>query len=460
MNKLITVVLLFISFLFFSSHVDHTNVLIHQYIGGELNPNLPDDPFNYEDQAFPEHIMFTDWGTNDTTILDLVTDHGATLGRVLFFDEKLSANENLSCGTCHKQALSFADDTPFSMGVSENTSRNSMQLNDLGWSNRTGFFWDMSENNLHDMIKLPLQNENEIGVTDIDQLIDKLNDTDYYPALFNDAFGDSQITEDRIADALTQFISSMTTFNSKFDRSKMLQDVLTASEYRGHELFVQNCEVCHTDGNSFFQFEGPEFFPFLFNNGLSETDDLGAGEFWGEEFNHLFKIPTLRNIVQTAPYMHDGRFESLEEVIDHYSEDLEDNEWTGEFLPIGGFQFSQTEKTDLINFMKTLTDEEFLENEKWSDPFDRSADDGNAKEIVQSVNLFPNPTSDFAIIETINPSQKMVEAVMYNSQGQFIKKMSSHNQQILFDVSQLSAGLYHIKLNCEDEQQTISLSVI
>jgi len=313
-------------------------------LGGDLNPVLPDDPHNYRDQGFPEHLIFTDWGSNDSTILDLVTDDGATLGSVLLFDEKLSANENLSCGTCHKQAKSFADETPLSMGVTENTTRNSMQLNDLGWTNRVGFFWDMSESDLKNMISLPLKNENEIGLTDIDQLIDKLNDTDYYPKLLENAFGDSENSEERISDALTQFISSMTTFNSKFDKSHLDESILSESEINGRDIFKQTCEFCHVDGNSFFFFEGILDFPFIFNNGLSETADLGAGVVFGDKFNHLFKVPTLRNIVQTSPYMHDGRFDTLEEVIDHYSEDIEANVWTGEFIPEGGFQFTDTQK--------------------------------------------------------------------------------------------------------------------
>ncbi len=460
MKKLLISVSLILTTIFILGFSNLSTTVLNGYVGNDLVPSLPDIPFDYENQNFPLHLEETEWGFNDSTILDMVTDNGATLGRVLFFDEKLSANENLSCATCHKQELSFADDTPFSMGVTENTGRNSMQLNDLGWSNRTNFFWDLSESDLTDMISLPLRNENEIGVTDIDALIEKLEETDYYPDLFEESFGDPLITEQRINEAIAQFISSMVTFNSKFDRSHTEPGLLTESEIRGSELFSLNCSICHTDGNSFFLFGGFMDLPFIFNNGLSETNDLGAGEWMGEEFDHLFKVPTLRNIELTAPYMHDGRFESLEEVIDHYSEDLEPNEWTGEFIPADGFNYTDQQKTDLINFLKTFTDLSFTEDEKWSDPFASTTSSEEVLEVINSVNIFPNPTSDYAIIEMINPSSVMIELTVLDMSGRFIKKMSSHNEQVILDVTGFNKGNYIIELRSGSQRQSELITVL
>lgn len=137
-----------------------------------------------------------------------------------------------------------------------------------------------------------------------------------------------------------------------------------------------NCSTCHSQGAHTFFGEDVfidgnivEIFPFFFNNGLEENeDDIGVGE-WIPVFDHLFKVPSLRNIELTEPYMHDGQFTTLEEVLDHYSDGVIENEWTDFFIPSGGFQFSQGETTALLDFMKTFTDESFLIEVKWSDPF-------------------------------------------------------------------------------------------
>ena len=305
-------------------------------------PILPSEPYNYRDVEFPDHLLATDSidtgyesGGVDSSAFDFISDDAATLGRVLFYDKKLSAKENISCATCHDQSLSFTENKAVSEGVSTPTKRNSMHLNDMAWTNNKSFFWDMSQTNLHEMIRLPLTDENEIGV-DINEIKFKLASTSYYPELFAKAYGDGFIDEHRIVDALVHFISSMNTFNSKFDQESKNQFAgFSSEEIHGLELFGEFCSTCHSQGNhSLFgeilvSEEVPliEIMPFIFNNGLPEDpNDHGAGE-WNEAFNNLFKIPTLRNIELTGPYMHDGRFETLEEVVDHYSDGVVNNEW-------------------------------------------------------------------------------------------------------------------------------------
>ena len=303
-------------------------------------PILPETPYDYANIPLPEHLFNTDEdigyqrGRLDTTSFDNITDHGATLGRVLFYDKKLSAVEDISCGSCHHQELSFTENRPFSDGVNSQTKRNSLHLNDLAWTNDEEFAWHMKELSLHNMIILPLTDENEIGAN-IDDVRIKLESTDYYPELFTNAFGDSNITEDRIVDALVQFIESMTTFESKFDQG-VKEDFANFDEEEnmGRELFALNCATCHVQGKHNFTgavvndgvFE--ILFPFIFSNGLPLIgDDVGAGE-WNPEFDGLFKLPSLRNIELTGPYMHDGRFNTLDEVIDHYSDEAVATDWT------------------------------------------------------------------------------------------------------------------------------------
>jgi cytochrome c peroxidase len=187
-NTLITsfVILLFVGFMSISFNTSQKKV-VFTFMNDA--PNLPETPYEYSDIEFPQHVFDDDIPTGyeghptDTTVLDFVDDDISTLGRVLFYDEKLSALENLSCASCHSQEFSFAENTQFSQGISSLTTRNSMALNDLSWEGKTGFFWDMEFSNLEDMLDIPFKDENEIGA-DIDEVVIKMNNTDYYPELF------------------------------------------------------------------------------------------------------------------------------------------------------------------------------------------------------------------------------------------------------------------------------------
>lgn len=431
-------------------------------------PVLPAAPYEYSDISFPGHITSDTIETGyegdhiDTTILDIVQDDKSTLGRVLFYDKKLSAMENLSCGSCHKQEFSFAEDKDLSEGITSLTKRNSLQLNDLGWSNTDGFFWDMSFSTLEEMIGLPLKDENEIGAV-MEDVVVKMNATTYYADLFENAFGSAEITEERIVEALGNFISSMVTFNSRFDQEANTGFAnFTQSELNGLELFQVNCGVCHKEGSFNVTGQFPNSnevvfeLPFLFTNGLeTNPEDIGAGE-WAAGFDGLYKLPTMRNIAQTGPYMHDGRFETLDDVLDFYSDDVVETEW-GFLIPPGGFKFTDTEKSDLKAFLNTLTDDSFLTDDKWSDPF--SSIVGIENEQVLEVAISPNPMSTFAIIELDNPNNEVIKMELYNEVGQLVKADSFSGSTYQLDKNALSSGMYSVKLQGDKKHKTIKLIV-
>ena len=453
------------------SYDENQKTMQKNYIFSMFNdePVLPSTPFEYENISFPGHIKFDTIETGydgepiDTTILDLVDDDISTLGRVLFYDKTLSAMENISCASCHEQEFSFAQPEQFSEGISSLTTRNSMQLNDLGWSNNDGFFWDMSFSNLADMINLPLKDENEIGAV-MEDVVVKMNATNYYPELFEKAFGSSAINEDRIVAAIGNFISSMVSFDSRFDQQADLGFAgFTESETRGLEVFQLNCATCHKEGSFdlFNNFDESNQIvlelPFLFTNGLdANPDDIGAGE-WASGFDGLYKLPTMRNIGVTAPYMHNGSLETLDDVIEFYSEDVVDTEW-GFLIPPGGFQFTDTQKADLKAFLLTLTDETFLTDEKFSDPFDAVINNNLAQEFIQ-VSISPNPMSTYAVIELENEANEVIKMELYNEVGQLVTSDTFKGNTYQLDKNALAVGLYSVRLQGETKSKTIKLIV-
>ncbi len=471
-NKLLCFSALGLCVLFLSNFKMHTNSFIFTVVNEE--PVLPEVAFSYDDVKFPEHLLSEDIFNDDSgyrsagvdsLAFDLLDNDKATLGRVLFYDKKLSALENISCANCHRQSLSFAENKQFSEGISAPTRRNSMQLNDIAWTNNDRFFWDMSQTDLHEMIVLPLTDENEIGAN-MNDIALKLGLTNYYPELFENAYGDQEINEERVVDALVNFISSMTTFNSRFDKeAESGFEGFTSEEKFGQELFAINCSMCHVQGRhtDFFidfptneKFTTLEMMPFLFNNGLPEDpNDHGAGE-WDENFSNLFKLPSLRNIELTAPYMHDGRFASLEEVVDFYSDEVVANGWEF-FIPDGGFGFGDEEKAALVSFMKTLTDDSFLTNERWSDPF------GNAPTIpgnsFDDLVIKPNPFSEQSILEFDNSLGKLTSINIYNSNGRLIKHDNFSTNTYAFNKTQFNAGIYILEIIQGDRRQTQKLIV-
>ncbi|MEO9479986.1 MAG: cytochrome c peroxidase [Maribacter dokdonensis] len=339
---------------------------------------LPDSPFNYANILLPDFFLDNDVRNEDNTPNNNeITDNGATLGRVLFYDTNLSRNNTIFCASCHIQEHGFSDPTALSTGFDgELTSRNSMGLANARFYENGRFFWDERAASLEEQTLVPIQDLVEMGLT-LPELEAKLSVVDYYEALFTNAFGDDNVTSERIALALSQFIRSMVSYESKFDEGlAQVNDIddnfpnLTNSENRGKQLFMSNqtrCFDCHT--TNVFVGDAAR------NNGLDATiTDPGVGGITGNN-NDLgeFKVPSLRNIALTGPYMHDGRFETLEEVIEHYNSGVQNNPNLDNRLTQGNnvrrLNLSDNDKQALVDFLHTLTDTEFITDEKYADPF-------------------------------------------------------------------------------------------
>ena len=309
-----------------------------------------------------------------------ITNDGATLGRVLFYDNNLSVNNTRSCASCHLAADGFSDPLEFSIGFEGGlTPRNSMGLANARFYENGRFFWDERAATLEDQTLQPIQDPIEMGMT-LDGLVSKLQALDYYPSLFENAFGDSTITSDRISRALAQFVRSMVSYESKYDVGRAAAgnnndnfSNFTNQENQGKQLFFSNrtnCSRCHE--TVIFVGDRPR------NNGLDlvSTDNGEGGVNGNANDNGKFKAPSLRNIELTAPYMHDGRFATLEEVVEHYNSGVQAHPNLDNRLRQGGnngeprrLNLSNQEKAALVAFMKTLTDNEFITDEKYSNPF-------------------------------------------------------------------------------------------
>ena len=432
-------------------------------------PVLPEIPFDYS-IIVPDHLADPDTppigysaGEIKSFDIDDLENDIVTLGRVLFYDEKLSAMENISCGTCHDQSLSFTENKPVSEGISSETLRNSMHLNDLGWSNNEHFAWDLRRENLSQMIELPLTDDNEIGAN-LWEISTKLEHSSYYPDLFEKAYGDRTVVVSRIIEAIKQFIASMHTFESKFDQEAASNFAgFNDQELEGLRLFQDNCSTCHNQGQH--TVEGVpsssnilDVFPFIFNNGLpADPDDKGVGE-WQSDKDGLFKVPTLRNIELTAPYMHDGRFNNLDEVIEHYSENVEQNQWSRD-IPDGGFKFNLEEKSALKAFMMTLTDDTFISSEKWSNPFQQQVLSADETTFFEDLVLRPNPMSDRAVIEFKNENHQLVSINVMTSDGRLMKHDNTTTSQYILEKDLFEPGLYYIQLIMDNAKSTQKLIV-
>ncbi|WP_405206628.1 cytochrome-c peroxidase [Aquimarina sp. LLG6339-5] len=343
-----------------------------------LTLNLPESPFNYADIPLPDFFLNNELQSEDNTPNNnIITDHGATLGRVLFYDNKLSLNNTISCASCHIQENGFSDPRQFSIGFDGGlTSRNSMGLSNAKFYDNGRFFWDERAPTLEVQSLMPIQDLVEMGMS-LPELETKLANEEYYTILFTNAFGDEVITSERIALALSQFIRSIVSYQSKFDdglaQSQNINNDFpnfTDSENRGKTLFMSNqtrCFDCHATN----VFVGDN----ARNNGLDATiTDLGVGDITGNNNDFgAFKVPSLRNIALTAPYMHDGRFGTLEQVIEHYNSGLQNNPNLDNRLTQGNnvrrLNLSNVDKQALVDFLNTLTDEEFIRNEKYANPF-------------------------------------------------------------------------------------------
>jgi cytochrome c peroxidase len=339
---------------------------------------LPQEPYHYADIQLPAHFQTLQARRFDNTpSSNPITDAGATLGRVLFYDTRLSANNTTACGSCHLQKHAFATPHRFNKGFEGKVlDRNAMSLVDLRYYPRGRFFWDERASTLEEQVLLPIQSKVEMG-QDLTRLTDLLTRDTTYPALFSRAFGDSQVTPERIGRALAQFVRSLISYQAKYDEgmakaSSVREDFasFTAEENRGKTLFLRNCATCHLPRGQAAHF----FMLRPLNNGLDadhKNSDGGVGDITLNGFQMgLFKSPSLRNVELTAPYMHDGRFATLEAVIDHYSKDIKLHPNLDPRLRRRGLNFTEGQKAALVAFLKTLSDTKFITDPKLSDPFE------------------------------------------------------------------------------------------
>lgn len=301
-----------------------------------------------------------------------ITKEGIELGRRLFYDTRLSADNSISCASCHQQSRAFADDVALSgIGISKKPLiRNTPPLFNLSW--HTGYFWEGGSTNLELQALGPLTHNDEMG-KDPRVLIIELSSDTLYPSLFKKAFGKRAINLRKIAYAIGQFERSLISANSRYDQYKSGQLNLTPSELNGEKLFNKQCASCHS---------GPLFTDLKYhNNGLDDSwyytdiEDPRLGRYrvtLDSADLGKYKTASLRNLVFTPPYMHDGRYSSIEEVVEFYSKRVMASQMLDSILkPYGGqgIEFSYQEKIDLTSFLKTLTDSSFVQNPSYSNPY-------------------------------------------------------------------------------------------
>jgi cytochrome c peroxidase len=317
--------------------------------------------------ATPYHLTISKFAPQPDLPRDNpLTGEGVALGGRLFFDRRLSSNDRLSCAACHRPNDAFSDPRRFSRGVDgELGTRNAPTLENLAWKN--SFFWDGRAKTLREQVLQPIQNPIEMHDTLPDVVAKISADTDYH-RLFAGAFGSPEITSDKIARALEQFLLVQVSFDSKYDRVMNGTAKFSDDEQRGFELFNTEYDPYHGQygADCFHCHGGPLLQSQDFaNNGLdSAFYDLGRYKITkraGDEGK--FAVPSLRNVAVTAPYMHDGRFRTLEEVVEHYCTGMRRSATLDPNLakhPDGGVPLSADDKRALVAFLKTLTDEKYL----------------------------------------------------------------------------------------------------
>jgi len=359
-----------------------------QIIEETFNRNIDlENPYNYANQDIPNYI-------DDNTEGNPITNEGAALGPALFYDTKLSVTKTVSCASCHQQEVAFGDVAQLSQGVNGLTGRHSMRLINARFADEDNFFWDERANSLENQTTQPIQDHVEMGFSgqngdpDINDLIDILSAEEYYRVLFTNTFGNETITEQRMQNALAQFIRSIQSFDSRYDAGRATVNNnnqpfpnFTNQENQGKQLFNGNpqfqggsgvrvggglgCQACH---------QAPEFDirQNSGNNGVTNVASNSAAR----DFD-VTRSPTLRDMFDpngnlNGLLMHTGDF-TIEDMLDHYNSiDAQDNPNLDNRLARGGgvqLNMTQAERDALVAFLKTLTGTNVYTDEKWSDPY-------------------------------------------------------------------------------------------
>lgn len=312
------------------------------------NQNIEPQVLFYVPKNFPHPVY--DLSKNP------VTTAGFALGKALFYDGILSRDGTISCGSCHQQQSGFTQHGhDLSHGIDDLlTLRNSLPIQNLAWQKE--FFWDGGVFDLDLFAVSPIEAHNEMDET-LPNVLNKLRNHTKYPSMFEKAFGTEEITTERFLKALSQFQLMCISANSKYDKYVRNEGVMLSNEeLAGLQLFKQKCATCHS---------GELFSDFSYrNNGLpiGNPEDTGRERITlNEQDKYKFRVPSLRNVEATRPYMHDGRFRSLEAVLDHYEKGIVQSPTLDSQLK-NGIALTTNEKQKIIAFLKTLTDEEFMNN--------------------------------------------------------------------------------------------------
>lgn len=346
-------------------------------VGCKKDDDPAEDEVKYDDT--PYLLEYGNLPNPDLPLDNGLTVEGVKLGRMLFYENLLSKDGSQSCASCHRQVDAFSDTAQFSTGVEGLLGgRQAMPIFNMAWHSNQ-FFWDGRANLLRDQSLLPIQDPLEMNET-LENVVTKLSNSQTYTDQFVRAFNSPTVTSEKVSLALEQFMMSIVSYESKYDRYLAGLETLTESEARGLELFETeyneffpddsgaDCAHCHGGMN----FENDQYM----NNGL-DTDanftDLGRENATGDPADRAkFKVPSLRNVELSPPYMHDGRFQTLEEVVDHYNEGIQESSTVDQTvlntMNTGLFLDAQ-DKEDLVNFLKTLTDDSYRTNPAYSSPF-------------------------------------------------------------------------------------------
>jgi len=339
--------------LFLSCSKDDSGTASAQYVPTPLTLDIP--PL-FAQKILPPTIPFN----NPQTV------EGVALGKKLFFDTLLSADNTQSCASCHAPVNAFTDVSQFSDGIDGVFgNRNSMPIFNVAWNYDEKFFWDGRAFSVENQALQPVENPIEMHNTWEQVVVDLQGDSEY-PTLFRKAFGTTTISSELVTKAIAQFERTLISGNSKFDRYLLGTATLSSQELNGFNVFMDetkgDCFHCHGSDNNPLWTDNK-----FHNNGLDAVfADMGLGEVTGDPAdNGKFKSPSLRNLAFTAPYMHDGRFNTLDEVINHYSEGLQNSPTIDPLMKKvdeGGVHITTQEKADLKAFLLTLSDYEFINN--------------------------------------------------------------------------------------------------
>jgi cytochrome c peroxidase len=426
---------------------------------------------NYVNQYIPSYI------TLDNTNENEISDEVATLGRVLFYDTNLSVDNKTSCSSCHKQELAFGDDNQVSFGSYGTTGRHSMRLVNARFSEEERFFWDERATTLEEQVTMPIQDpvemgfSGEFGFPGMDELMIRLEGIEYYDILFEFAFGDSEISEERIQKALAQFIRSMQSFDTKYDAGRIAVDNdtlpfpnFTEEENLGKQLFMESvefgsggnridggigCASCHT---------APEF--SIRKNSRSNGVILSANGFDTDDI--VTRSPSLRDMFNPSgelngQLMHNGLFTDMQQVLEHYN-DIEESTGIDNIVVdprlkdgpnVQKLNMTIEEMNSVIAFLKTLTGSDLYTNEKWSNPFDENEElevflntTSVADENSISLNIYPNPVAREINIDNAETIHRLD---IFNAHGQIIQSIDPNNRSnIKLDLLGYSPGVYII----------------